>query len=102
MPYYKENWDALSEKKQKILQIIVGILLGAGSTVSLLLSTPAGQDASPISFGFLIAIALVLVVPRVLDAQTGAQLKVLRVSMIISLIVGIASTAIVGIIIGSA
>ena len=100
MPYFKDNWDALSEKTQKILQIIVGILLGGGSTVSLLLSNSTEQEASPLSFGLLIAVVLVLIVPRILDSQTGTQLRVLRISMIIALIVGITSTAIAGFMFG--
>ena len=91
MPFLKEKWDAFSPKTQQILQIAAGILLAGASWV--FLSLPSRNDGGFFELNLIIAVLLVLLVPRVLQTQTGSDLPLMRKAMIIALLACLAGSA---------
>ena len=83
---YKEKWEALSLTKQKVLQIIAGMLLAAASLYFLYSSSLTKQ--SIFDFNVLIAFAILLIIPRILEAQISGRLRVLRIYMLVFFIIG--------------
>ncbi|MHB1314381.1 MAG: hypothetical protein ACYCX2_02710 [Christensenellales bacterium] len=83
----KEKWEAMSPERQKTLQIIAGILLAVISIV--FLYDPIPYTGGLFNLSSVIAIVVVLFVPRILETQTGAHLPLLRKVMLIALIIGI-------------
>ena len=85
---YKEKWNALTPQKQKMLQIVVGILLAVCSSLFIFLRNP-NTAGGFLDINTLIAIGLVLLVPRLLENQVGAVLSTLRKYMIIFFAAGL-------------
>ena len=84
MGYYKDNWDALTEKTRKIIQIALGIVLAIASFSLLFLF---GDDGNAGSFDFntVLAFAIALVLPRVFESAVGGKLPLLKRALLITM-----------------
>ena len=83
----KEKWDAYSETKKKKAEIIGGILL-AGISIFFLYD-PFPNSSGFLDFSAIIAFVIALFVPRVLEKQVDAPLKILRRTLLIMLVAGL-------------
>lgn len=85
MPFLKEKWEAQTPKVQLILQIVVGILIAAAC--GYFITRPRDPNAGFFDLNSFIAIGLVLIIPKVLETQTGNPLRLMRRTMLIGMIV---------------
>jgi|GEM_PF-5312003 len=85
---FQKRIAAIPDKQWRRLQIILGIVLGAGSAASIVLLGNAGENMSTISL--LVAALLALVLPGVLEKQGARKTPVMRTTLIISLVAAMA------------
>lgn len=98
MPFLKEKFESLTPKVQSILQVVVGILIAAAC--GYFITRPHDPNAGFFDLNSFIAIGLVLIIPKVLEAQTGNPLKLMRKAMLICMIIVIVSFVAYGIVTG--
>lgn len=81
MEKIREKWETLSPRTKFITQIIVGLILAAGSGFFIFSS---GEDENSFT-PMLIALALALIVPNILEKQLETTLPILKRALIIGL-----------------
>ncbi len=81
MPWFQDKWEALSARAQKWLQIAFGTVLALGAWLFVALSS--GDESF---LPMLAAAACVLIMPQIIETQTGQKLRIMRIAMIAVLI----------------
>ena len=91
-----QKWAArLSDAKWKLYQRILGVALGLGAGVALfweaISGTAAEETQGSFSYSLIIAVAIALLVPNIIEKQSRRKIPAARITMAVTLGVALAA-----------
>lgn len=88
---YQDKWEALSLRTRKVLQVAAGVLIAALTGFFIFRS---GSEEGGM-WGTFAAAAVAIFLPRILEAQTGDKLSLMRRTLLIGLVIVVVVTLVV-------
>ena len=81
----------MDDKKWKLTQRILGVILGLGSGLALFSDGlfNRGEESTGSSYSLIIAVVIALLVPNIIEKQGGRKINVARMTMAITLLVAL-------------
>ena len=77
----------MDDKKWALTQRILGILLGVGSGLALFGQSLFGNDDQMGSYSLILSVVIALLIPNIIEKQSGRKIHLARMTMAITLLV---------------